>query len=147
MYTANALDVRLTELLVDADQLLADSQPAQAQGADASVAAGSKGLLTVMILGVAALLLLTWVGMWLYGRRQRITGQSAIQTRSEKARPDQRVAAQTIILPCPHCGKKCNVKMELAGKKVKCPHCGQVQLVPEPAPPARGETRHSVKKP
>jgi DNA-directed RNA polymerase subunit RPC12/RpoP len=31
---------------------------------------------------------------------------------------------------CGECGKKLEVKLELAGRKVKCPGCGKAVLVP-----------------
>ena len=34
--------------------------------------------------------------------------------------------------PCPFCGKKMGVGIELLGKKVRCPHCNQILVAPTP---------------
>jgi hypothetical protein len=41
-----------------------------------------------------------------------------------------------ISFSCP-CGKKLNVKDELAGKRGKCPACGELLTIPQPAKPAQ----------
>lgn len=44
---------------------------------------------------------------------------------------------QTHHFPCPFCGRKMGVGVELLGRKVRCPHCKQVVLAPTaPAAPA-----------
>src|SRR5258708_31843600 len=45
--------------------------------------------------------------------------------------------------PCPFCGKKMGVGVELLGKKVRCPHCNQILVAPSsvvPAAPPRVDT-------
>jgi len=46
----------------------------------------------------------------------------------------------TQTFPCPFCGKKMGVGIELLGKKVRCPHCNQILVAPAPVaipvPPA-----------
>ncbi|HUR54810.1 MAG TPA: hypothetical protein VMZ71_11810 [Gemmataceae bacterium] len=49
--------------------------------------------------------------------------------------------SQPLTFPCPFCGRRMGVGMELAGKHVRCPHCKQIVLaptaaVPTTAPPA-----------
>lgn len=39
----------------------------------------------------------------------------------------------TQTFPCPFCGKKMGVGIELLGKKVRCPHCNQILVAPAPA--------------
>jgi hypothetical protein len=38
----------------------------------------------------------------------------------------------TQTFPCPFCGKKMGVGIELLGKKVRCPHCNQILVAPAP---------------
>jgi len=58
------------------------------------------------------------------------------------------MATQTF--PCPFCGKKMGVGIELLGKKVRCPHCNQVLVAPAPAavpvapPPPQVEKRETT---
>jgi hypothetical protein len=51
------------------------------------------------------------------------------------------MATQTLTFPCPFCGRRMGVGIELLGRHVRCPHCKQVVLAPStagtsPAPPA-----------
>jgi hypothetical protein len=50
------------------------------------------------------------------------------------ARP-QPAPAGPLVLACPACQKKMQVRPELAGKAVKCPGCGKAVKVPGPATP------------
>ena len=46
--------------------------------------------------------------------------------------------SQPLTFPCPFCGRRMGVGMELSGKHVRCPHCKQIVLAPTAAavPPA-----------
>jgi serine/threonine protein kinase len=125
MYTPIALDVRLTELVLDADQFpngipLADtaSPPAVAPPVERNgwlAAGGIIGLITTVSL----------VGAWLYARR----GRRAMNAAPCAAGPDQqsqpKSAAPSLSLQCPSCRKKFKARPELAGKNLKCPQCGK----------------------
>ena len=41
--------------------------------------------------------------------------------------------AQTQTFPCPFCGRRMGIGIELLGKHVRCPHCKQVVLAPRDA--------------
>jgi hypothetical protein len=43
--------------------------------------------------------------------------------------------SQPLTFPCPFCGRRMGVGMELAGKHVRCPHCKQIVLAPTAAAP------------
>src|SRR5712672_1743515 len=45
-----------------------------------------------------------------------------------------------LLVTCPGCGKKLQVKDELAGKKAKCPTCGSPFAIPTPRAAARPRT-------
>src|SRR5262245_13848728 len=49
------------------------------------------------------------------------------------------MATPTLTFPCPFCGRRMGVGLELLGKHVRCPHCKQVVLAP--AAPATAQPK------
>ncbi len=49
-----------------------------------------------------------------------------------------------LLLSCPHCSRKIQVKEELAGQQVRCPHCRQALTVPAMPPSAVGKGAGAV---
>jgi hypothetical protein len=139
MFTPIALDVRLTDLVVDADQFPGGAEPAQpaALPVDSSRAPERKWLIA-LALCVAAGCSLGAVGWWLrvrQGRRAaRERARGAVAGREETSPP----AAPAISLTCPDCGKRLKARAERSGQKVKCPQCGRPVLVP-PREGVRGQ--------
>jgi DNA-directed RNA polymerase subunit RPC12/RpoP len=43
---------------------------------------------------------------------------------------------QTLTFPCPVCGRRMGVGLDLAGRPVRCPHCRQVVVAPAPTGPS-----------
>ena len=43
--------------------------------------------------------------------------------------------SQPLTFPCPFCGRRMGVGMELVGRHVRCPHCKQIVLAPSAAQP------------
>jgi hypothetical protein len=126
MYKPIALDVRLTNLVIDADEFpdgVPSSQaPDVAPPPPTPAQTGDKGwfLAGAIVGGATAATVL--VAVWLavrHGRRPR-----KVPARATEPRP--------VSVPCPGCGKALKARPELAGKKVKCPQCGQALLVPGP---------------
>jgi hypothetical protein len=118
------LDVRFTELHIRAESL--PTVPAQLLQGEATPAAapaeqtgGLNWLLALELLGLLLCLAVACsLGVWLY-RRQ------AAATRTSPSNTTPAIASFQCV-----CGKKLNVKADLAGKKVKCSQCGQAILVP-----------------
>jgi hypothetical protein len=127
-----AVDVRLTDLVLDADSL-PDAPPAVTLPGRL---VWSKAWLSA---GLGAGLLLTLpLGVWLVARGRR---------RAAAAGPAQAGAeAPPVAFPCPGCGNNLRARAELAGKRVKCPRCARAVRVPaagsdEAGPPTRQSTR------
>jgi hypothetical protein len=126
MYKPIALDVRLRDLVIDADQfpdgMPSARAPEAAPPATTPGEAGSRGWLAsaVVILG---LLLAAAVALGLTVRRRRLA-------RPGPAPAGPAAAAPSLSFPCPGCGKALKARAELAGKKSKCPQCGRAVSVP-----------------
>jgi DNA-directed RNA polymerase subunit RPC12/RpoP len=117
-----ALDVRLTELVIDANQFPNGIPSAPVPAAPVESPLGSKGSLqAVELLGaLLAIVLLIGLEAWLYVRSNR---------RKEQQAPAEAVAPH-LSFACSTCGKQLKAKVELAGKKAKCSQCGKPVLVP-----------------
>jgi serine/threonine protein kinase len=123
MYTPISLDVRLTELVIEADQFPdgMPSAPVPTLTVESPPKSNSS-LLAVELLGaLLAIIMLVGLGAWLYVRSNG---------RKEQQAPAEAVA-QPISFACLACGKNLKAKAELVGKKVKCTQCGQPALVVE----------------
>jgi serine/threonine protein kinase/predicted RNA-binding Zn-ribbon protein involved in translation (DUF1610 family) len=138
MWTPIALDVRLTELVVDAGQFPGGIP--SARSADAPAVAvqrpARKGWLTALVLAALPLLAVVVLGAWLRSRQRRESGEKAVRGAGQAEQPRAGAAVAAIPLRCPQCGKTSKARAALAGKKVKCPGCGQAVLVA--TPPADG---------
>jgi hypothetical protein len=130
MYDPIALDVRLTELTIEADTFPEGVPVLQAPvvPAESPAEPGRKVWLAVLALSV-----LTIVGLAalvaLYARYRRSAASRVGAAEGEQPRAESPPAPPTVV--CPQCGKTIRCRAELAGKKVKCPQCGQPALVPE----------------
>jgi hypothetical protein len=115
------VDVRLTDLVLDADAL--PDLPAgggTAGGMLPGRLAWSKAWLSAAL--VVGLLLTLPLAVWLWaGRRRRAVAP-------EPARAG--AAAPPVAFPCPGCGHNIRARPELAGKRVKCPRCARAVRVP-----------------
>jgi hypothetical protein len=135
MYTPIALDVRLTELVLDADDFPDGMPSAEDPAAPAADPAAStwlpqqKGLLTAVILSVMTVFCLGGVGVWLLTRERNKTRKAALAFPRGKMEPEQ-VTPPLLGFVCAACGKKLRINGDLAGKKVKCPACSEVIRVP-----------------
>jgi serine/threonine-protein kinase len=123
MYKPIALDARLTDLVVEANQFPNGLPSAQTPDSTAASAkARPRAWLTAALIAVLVIVLLAGVCL----------GVRAHMTR----RPQAAQANNVVLAPrCAACGKHLKARSELAGKKVKCPQCGEAVLVP-PRPPA-----------
>ncbi|HKI36396.1 MAG TPA: DUF1583 domain-containing protein [Gemmataceae bacterium] len=145
-----ALDVRLSELVIDADQF-PDGMPASpaasfrlvrgtslrasrangmpATSSDASQAPGTRGWWTAIALCVLGLLSFAGMALWLLARQSR-----AAKENTHAAVPDRQETppspAPAMSFPCSGCGKRLKGRADLVGKNVKCPGCGQAVRVP-----------------
>ena len=135
-YKAIALDLRLTELVLDAEQILDREQTAQDRAAPeeistAPVAPRQKGLLAVVVFSVLSLLAAGAAGIWLFNRKGRDTAAGSGSPPSpDGEHPPVRVPDERIRFPCSSCGQKLRITTQLAGKKVKCPQCKTAIEVP-----------------
>ena len=90
------------------------------------VKSGSKlWLLLVLLVALGASYLL----FWLYVRHNRRKVQDA-ETKGQLAEAAPVPLAAPQVFSCTTCGKRLQVRAELAGKSIKCPHCGQTSPVP-----------------
>jgi hypothetical protein len=136
MYAPIALDVRLKELVLEADDF-PDGLPFAGNPAvppeDVVSSTGApqpKGLLTAVMLSVLTLFALGAMGVWLVTRRRRATAGKAAPVSPEGGTQPQDAPGPVLGFACTGCGKKLRINVELAGKKVKCPACGEVVRVP-----------------
>jgi hypothetical protein len=110
-----AVDVRLTDLVIDADSLpdasAAAALPARLDWSKAWLAA-------VLVAGLLVSLPLA-VGLCVWMRR-----------RAAAKAPPPPAAARPGSFACPGCGTKLRAPADLAGKRVKCPRCSQAMQVP-----------------
>jgi DNA-directed RNA polymerase subunit RPC12/RpoP len=121
------LDVRLTELTVEADRLTDDTST---PGAPDVVAGSRQWLVMALSTGLVIVLLAAGIGAVLGARRRRATAKAESPGQSP------------VVFPCSGCGKNLKIKAEASGKKVKCPQCGVITVVPslppqKPAAPAQ----------
>jgi serine/threonine protein kinase len=129
MWKPIALDARLTELLIESDQLPGEVQPVSAAApGEASPGRGTRKWLGALGLAALGFLVLGGVGVWLLRRHdRREAGRLACAPAAERqAEPE----AAALSFPCTGCGKNLRARTELAGRKVKCPGCGQPVFVP-----------------
>jgi serine/threonine protein kinase len=117
-----AVDVRLTDLVLDADAL-PDLAPGRMNVGE--VLPGrlnwSKAWLSAALVVGLLLSLPLGVGLCLWARRRRAAA-------TVPAPPG--VAARPGSFPCPGCGTTLRARADLAGKRVKCPRCARAVLVP-----------------
>jgi hypothetical protein len=134
MYEPIALELRLTELVVEADQFpdgTASAQPpAPPTFAEASQMPERKRWWALIALAVLTVLLAGAMGVWLYAR-QRGNGRPVGHPSPKGEHPEPKAAPAAVTVQCPQCNRRSKARAELAGKKVKCPQCGTVLAVPE----------------
>jgi hypothetical protein len=136
MYAPIALDIRLTELVLDADDFpdglpFASDPAVPAEDIVASTGAlERKGLLTAVMFSVLTLFALGAMGVWLVTRRKKATARTAALVSPEGGTQPQDAAGQILDFACAACGKKLKINAVFAGKKVKCPACSEVVRVP-----------------
>jgi hypothetical protein len=145
MYSPIALDVRLTELDIRADQIQIPKQSANADlvssppdkgesNADLVSTPSEKGeskvWLVIELLGLGVVLsLVVASGLWLYRRHSRRAEQTqSLNAGAGGTKPE--AILPPISFSCSACGKALKAKAGLAGKKVKCSQCGTAVLVP-----------------
>jgi len=137
-----AVDVRFTDLVIEAKQLLAGA-PARTELVSTVPAKSWKPPILLLLLGLflaGGLMFGGFLMLFLQQKRERALAPVA----AEESNP--KVAAAPISVQCPGCGKKLKARPDLAGKKIKCPQCGKGILIPEastaelPAP-AGGERK------
>jgi serine/threonine protein kinase len=133
----SGLDIRLL------DFTLRTADPA-ASATVPSLSGGKEGLVWVLTFGLLITLALAVVGLYLRRRHRARLGLAPMPTPAEPAKPA--LAAATISMPCPGCGKNLRARAEFAGKKCKCPQCGQAVLVPATpsASPAAAKERKGL---
>ena len=86
-------------------------------GAPNATSRGRKALWIALALGTLfSLAAIAGVAVFLWKR-----GPKALA----KTHPTAAATQQSVVFPCPDCGKKLKVKSALAGKRIKCPHCGE----------------------
>jgi serine/threonine-protein kinase len=128
-----AVDVRLTDLVIDADSL-PDAAPAELLPGRL---AWPKAWLSAVLVGGLLFSLPLGVGLCLWARRRR----AAATVPAPPAAP-----ARPASFACPGCGTRLRARAEQAGTRVKCPRCARAVIVPEPgavrdespAPPGAG---------
>jgi serine/threonine protein kinase len=132
MYTPIALDVRLIELTIDADEF-PNGMGSERVATGATIPevppeTEKKGWLAgTVILG---LLMALSLGGWLFLRPRRRAGQEPPDA-VEMKQPSKPVeAARPIFAQCSECETKLKARADWAGKKVKCPKCGKAVVVP-----------------
>jgi hypothetical protein len=136
-----ALDVRLTDLTIDAAQLGDEAAPPPTP-VEAPATSPNTSLKAVALLSLGIVLALVAAGaVGFLLRRQRRAGKAAAAGAPSDKKTSAATAAPVLSCACGGCGKALRVKRELAGKRVKCPRCGQVVPVPRadispPLPPA-----------
>jgi hypothetical protein len=113
--TANAVDLRVTDLHIRAESL-----PGLAPAAAPSAAPPS-GLRFGLVLIIGALLLGLATTLAVYLSRRR---------KNAPAAPGQETMESSISFRCPACGKGMKARAGLSGKAVKCPHCRHDVPVP-----------------
>jgi serine/threonine-protein kinase len=115
-----AVDVRFTDLVIDADRL-PDAAPALSL--PGRMAWPRAWLPAALVVG---LLISLPLGVWLcvYARRR---GGARGPARPGAATPPG-------PFPCPGCGGNLRVRAGLAGKRVKCPRCARAVVVPPGGP-------------
>jgi hypothetical protein len=132
MWTPIALDARLTELTIEADQV-GDGAPGALAGAvEASREPGARAWL--LALGVVAMAVLSvgGVGIWLLRKHGRHTARPLADGGAEQ-RTDK-ASSPTVSFACAACHKKLCANAAFGGKQVKCPKCGQPVVVPAVTP-------------
>jgi serine/threonine protein kinase len=123
----SSLEVRLTDLHIRADALLAHPSPAEGTILSANRARG--WMTATGIIGLVLTLSLSVV-LWFAARRQRRAAADGKDYRLGMESPVHSLTADFFSLSCSECGKTLKARHELAGKKVKCPQCGKSVSVP-----------------
>jgi hypothetical protein len=144
MFTPISLDVRLTELVIDADQFPGGPEPDPATPAAVEPGPPPPPRKWLLALGLCALIFASfaavgwWILVWQNRRAARELARAPVGG-GEEAPPS---AAPAISFPCSDCGKRLKARVERSGQKVKCPGCGRAVLVP-PREGVRGQAPDS----
>jgi len=128
-----AVDVRFTDLVIDADRIKGLS----GVKATGSIPARSRNSLWLAC-GICAAVLVA-IGCIVFSLYRTQRNQPAPTPETEGVAG---IAPQPISFECPRCDRKLKARLELAGKKLKCPQCGNRVIVPalaESQPPASEE--------
>jgi serine/threonine protein kinase len=133
MFKPISLDVRLSELVVEADEF-PDGVPAssvQPKSAEAQQIPDAKWQSAVIALAVLTVLLAGATGLWLYARQRGKSSKPAGQAAPKGGEsPDGNATPAAIVVRCPQCERASKARAEWAGKRIKCPQCGNVLTVP-----------------
>jgi hypothetical protein len=132
MYTPIALDARLTDLVIDADQIPGAPEPPQVPAVAVEPAPAPRSTKWWLAPALCAVIFLPFAaaGWWLMVRQSRRAAKERVGA-AVADRPDASpAAAPTRSFTCSGCGKQLKARAELSGKKVKCPQCGQALHVP-----------------
>src|SRR5262249_3641770 len=128
-----AVDVRFTDLVIDADQVdsKAPNTVTRMEGGSGGETTGARGWLGAGVLLALGAVLLAGIplGVWYYVRH----GSSTEKQHAREPSPNNHVKVEKpdlIACVCDGCGKTLRVKTSLAGKKVKCSQCGEAVHVP-----------------
>ncbi len=132
MHTPIALDVRLTELVIDAEQFPSGAESNQAPAASRQSLPQPKPKKWLMALAVCVVIFLSLgaAGWWLLARQSRRAAKERIRAAVADRQEASPSTAPALYFPCSACGKRLKVRAELSGQKVKCPQCGQAEAVP-----------------
>ncbi len=132
MHTPIALDVRLTELVIDAEQFPSGAEPTQSPAVSRQSLPHPKPKkwLTALAVCVVIFLSLGAAVWWRLARQSRRAAAERIRAAVADRQEASPCAAPALYFPCSACGKRLKAKAELSGKKVKCPQCGQAAAVP-----------------
>jgi hypothetical protein len=138
-YAPNFLDLRILDLRVRGQSAAAEAaveirafpgQPTPAPVVLPPTQEKPRSHPWLAALGLIGLLvLLTALGIWLMvRRRQPVKKTCPAPARGKQAQPTATAPALSLLCSC---GKKLEVKPQLAGKKVRCPACQKPVQVPE----------------
>jgi len=131
MYKPIALDTRVTELVIDADQF-PDGVPIAESAPPPPVVSEAKESVRWLAAGgiISLITLLSVLGVELYVRQRRrlptVPERAVIQGKQSQSE----AGSPPLSVTCSNCGKNLKVEAQLAGKKVSCTHCGKPTLVP-----------------
>jgi hypothetical protein len=127
--TAEAVDLRITNLLVRAETPLQDSPAIQDESSEAR--SWRRLLLPLFILVAMSLVGLS---RW-YLSRHKVRGEGPLEKAFEcDQSPSSKEVAPRILFRCFECGQSLSARPEAVGKMVKCSHCAKATQVPSASP-------------